>query len=246
MGDVEKIKKIIKESENIVFFGGAGVSTASGIPDFRGTGGLYSAANEFADAPETILHKNYLMGKPAKFYEYYKKCMLYPNAEPNGAHKALARLEAKGKLKAVITQNIDGLHSAAGSKNVIELHGSVARNYCLRCGKAYPLAHVMAADGVPMCSCGGMVRPDVVMYGEMLDADAWQRAQYAIMKADVLIVGGTSLTVYPAAGLLDYYHGKHLIIINKTPTPFDSYAEFVLREPIAEVLEKICGGRIWA
>lgn len=245
MSDIEKVRKIIKESENIVFFGGAGVSTASGIPDFRGTGGLYNNADSFSEAPETILHKNYLLAKPAKFYEYYKKCMLYPNAEPNGAHKALARLEEKGKLKAVITQNIDGLHSAAGSKNVIELHGSVARNYCIRCGKEYPLAHVAEAENVPLCTCGGMVRPNVVMYGEMLDADAWQRAQQAILRADVLIVGGTSLTVYPAAGLLDYYYGDHLIIINKTPTPFDDKAEFVFREPIAEVLEAVVRRHLW-
>ena len=241
MNDIEKLKKIIAEGKRIVFFGGAGVSCASGIPDFRGSKGLYKEQKKEYDAPpEAMLHISYMQRNPGAFYDYYKNNMLYPDAEPNGAHRALARLEAAGKLTAVVTQNIDGLHQLADSRNVLELHGSVLRNYCVRCAENYPLEHILAADGVPKCEkCGGIVRPDVVLYGEGLDMNVFERAEEAIYNADVLIVGGTSLTVNPAASLVHLYRGKHFIIINKTATPYDDYAEMVIREPIEEVLEAV-------
>lgn len=236
----DDLKNIIDNAENIVFFGGAGVSTGSGIPDFRGSGGLYTAEDEADEAPETILSGEYLRRCPEKFFDYYKTHMIYPYAEPNDAHYALAELERCGKLTAVITQNIDGLHQAAGSRNVIELHGSVKRNYCMHCGKEYPLAHILDSDGVPRCeTCGGIVRPDVVLYGEGLDGEAFGKAEEAISEADVLIVGGTSLTVHPASSLVDMFQGEHLIIINQMPTPYDDYSEYVIREPIEDVLCEI-------
>ena len=237
MNETEKLKKIIAESENIVFFGGAGVSCASGIPDFRSSSGLYSCETEHGESPEEILHIRYLQRKPAEFFRYYKSNMLYPDAKPNEAHRALAALEKTGKLRAVVTQNIDGLHQAAGSRTVYELHGSVARNYCVRCGCEHSPEYVINSPSVPKCSkCGGIVRPDVVLYGEGLDGYVFSAAERAIAEADVLIVGGTSLTVNPAASLVAYFGGKHFIIINKTPTPYDDYAEMVIREPIEEVL----------
>lgn len=237
----EQLKQILTDAENIVFFGGAGVSTGSGIPDFRGSEGLYTGQKETKDTPEDILSSHYLHRYPERFFQYYKTHMLYPNAQPNEAHYALAELERMGKLSAVITQNIDGLHQAAGSQNVIELHGSVARNYCMRCGKRYPLSHVLSAHGVPRCTaCDGVVRPDVVLYGEGLDGDAWARAEEAVASADVLIVGGTSLTVHPAASLVTLFEGSYFIIINRSPTPCDGYADLVIREPIEEVLSCIC------
>jgi NAD-dependent deacetylase len=240
MNDIQEIKKIISEAENIVFFGGAGVSTDSGIPDFRGNGGLYTDVEEFDEEPETILSATYLHRYPSRFYRYYRNHMVYPYAEPNDAHYALARLEEQGKLSAVITQNIDGLHQAAGSRNVIELHGSTRKNYCIRCGKQYGLSYVLEFDDIPRCSeCNAVVRPDVVLYGESLDNEAFSRAEEAIYTADVLIVGGTSLTVFPAASLVDEFVGEHLIIINKSPTPYDEYAEYVIREPISEVMEEL-------
>lgn len=227
--------EMVLSSDNIVFFGGAGVSTESGIPDFRGSGGLYT--NSTAKIPpEVILSHDYLYAHPREFYSYYRANMLYPNAKPNACHIALARLEKMGKLKAVITQNIDGLHQKAGSRNVIELHGSSLKNYCVKCGKKYNLDYILSCDGVPKCEdCGGFVRPDVVMYGEGLDSDAIEAAMRAVSECDMLIVGGTSLTVYPAAGFVNYYQGDKLVIINRDPTPFDSHAQMVIRRPIAEV-----------
>ncbi len=233
------LAKIISNAENIVFFGGAGVSTESGIPDFRGKSGIYTTAA--ADAsPEEMLHYRYLARQPEKFMDYYKNNMIYPLAKPNPAHRFLAKLESEGKLSAVITQNIDGLHQKAGSRNVIELHGSTLRNYCMRCGAKYGIEKITDCVGKPICdSCGGTVRPDVVLYGEALDAESWFEAEKAIRNADVLIVGGTSLTVHPAAGLVSEFCGAHFIIINQTPTPYDSYAELVIREPIGKVFAAV-------
>lgn len=231
--------EMVLSSDNIVFFGGAGVSTESGIPDFRGSGGLYT--NSTAKIlPEVILSHDYLCAHPREFYSYYRANMLYPNAKPNACHIALARLEKMGKLKAVITQNIDGLHQKAGSRNVIELHGSSLKNYCVKCGKKYNLDYILSCDGVPKCEdCGGFVRPDVVMYGEGLDSYAIEAAVRAVSECDMLIVGGTSLTAYPAAGFVNYYQGDKLVIINRDPTPFDSHAQMVIRRPIAEVFSDI-------
>lgn len=226
---------IVKKAKRIVFFGGAGVSKGSGIPDFRGTGGLYTSGA--AESPEEILSGAYLKRYPERFYDYYRNNMLYPNAKPNAAHLTLARWEREGKLTSVITQNIDGLHQMAGSKNVIELHGTVLRNYCVSCGEEHTLSHITESEGVPRCRiCGAVVRPDVVLYGENLDGAAFMRAQEEIACADVLIVGGTSLTVYPAAGLLQHFRGEHFIIINQSRTPYDPYAEMIIREPIEKVL----------
>ena len=238
MTDLERLRLIIREANKVVFFGGAGVSTDSGIPDFRGESGLYRVINQYDAPPEEILSGRYLNKYPDKFYRYYKNEMIYKNALPNPAHKALARLEAEGKLTAVITQNIDGLHQAAGSVNVIELHGSTLRNYCVRCGKKYPLAYVMDSESVPYCGeCGGIVRPDVILYGEGLESEPFYKAELAIASADVMIVGGTSLTVYPAASLVRKFCGKSLVIINKTETPYDLYADLIIRTSISEALE---------
>ena len=240
MTDIELLASIIENSQNIVFFGGAGVSTESGIPDFRGSGGLYTCEQEDDVSPEEKLHISYLLTNPRGFYSYYKNNMIFPYARPNDCHYALARLEKKGKLSAVITQNIDGLHQAAGSKNVIELHGTVHKNYCVQCGREHSLDYVMESISVPLCEkCGGLVRPQVTLYGEGLDPVAWTNAEEAIYSADTLIVAGTSLTVYPACTLLDAYEGEHLIIINKTPTPRDIDAELVIRENVGEVFKKI-------
>ncbi len=230
---IAKLKKIIGESGNIVFFGGAGVSTESGIPDFRSQDGLYH--EEYDYSPETIVSHEFFMENTAEFYRFYKRKMLFPNAEPNACHLALARLERAGKLKAVVTQNIDGLHQKAGSKSVFELHGSVWRNFCTKCNKPYSLAEIVASDGVPRCSCGGIVKPDVVLYGEMLDDRVVAGAVRAIAGADTLIVGGTSLVVYPAAGLLQYFRGRHLVVINRTSTQADGNAELVIAEKIGKV-----------
>ena len=237
--DHKVLQTMIKEAKRIVFFGGAGVSTGSGIPDFRGTGGLYTENDDAEERPEDMLSGEYLRRYPEKFYHYYRKNMLYPNAKPNGAHKALAKLERLGKLTSVITQNIDGLHQTAGSQNVIELHGSVLQNYCVSCYKEYPLSYIMQTKGVPVCEhCGNTVRPDVVLYGEGLDGLAFTRAQREIERADLLIVGGTSLTVYPAAGLIHHFRGENFVIINHTPTPYDPYATLIIREPIEDVLSE--------
>ena len=231
------LQEIIDDSKNIVFFGGAGVSTESGIPDFRSVDGLYNQKYDYP--PETILSHTFFMNKTEEFYKFYRDKMVIRGAKPNKAHIALARLEENGKLKAVITQNIDGLHQAAGSKNVIELHGSTLRNYCMDCGRFYGLDFVAASEGVPRCECGGIVKPDVVLYEEMLDDSAIRSAVSYISKADTLIVGGTSLNVYPAAGFVNYFGGRHLVIINKASTPADSRAELVINAPIGEVLGRL-------
>lgn len=236
----DELKNIVDDAENIVFFGGAGVSTGSGIPDFRGSGGLYTSDDDADESPETILSGKYLCRYPEKFFAYYKTHMIYPDAEPNDAHYALVELERCGKLKAVITQNVDGLHQVAGSQNVIELHGSVMRNYCTHCGKEYSLSYVLNCYNVPRCEiCGSVVRPDVVLYGEWIDGESFAKAEKAISEADVLIVGGTSLTVQPAASLIDLFQCEHLILVNQTPTPYDGYAEYIIREPIEDVLREL-------
>ena len=233
MGTTEELKQIVSESNNIVFFGGAGVSTESGIPDFRSKDGLY--AQKYAYPPETIISHDFFLHNTAEFYRFYRERMLFPSARPNAAHLALARLEEEGKLSAVVTQNIDGLHQAAGSQRVYELHGSVLRNHCMRCGKFYPLSYILQSDGIPRCDCGGVVKPDVVLYGESLDDKVVEGAINAIARADTLIVGGTSLVVYPAAGFLDFFRGKHLVVVNKTPTQADERADLVINAPIGEV-----------
>lgn len=239
MTERETLKKWLAESKNIVFFGGAGVSTESKIPDFRSTDGLYN--QEYAYPPETILSHTFYMRKTDEFYRFYRNKMLFPDAEPNRAHRALAKLEADGRLRAVITQNIDGLHQKAGSKEVMELHGSVLRNYCQRCGKFYGIEAILHSDGVPKCECGGTIKPDVVLYEEGLDQQTLQKSVSYISHADVLIIGGTSLTVYPAAGLIDYYRGNKLVLINKSVTPMDSRADLVISGPIGEILGDAVG-----
>ena len=239
MTERETLKQWLSESENIVFFGGAGVSTESKIPDFRSTDGLYN--QQYAYPPETILSHTFYMRRPEEFYRFYRNKMLFPDAEPNRAHKALAKLEQEGRLRAVITQNIDGLHQKAGSREVLELHGSVLRNYCTKCGKFYGLEAVLESEGVPRCTCGGVIKPDVVLYEEGLDQHTLQKAVYYISNADVLIIGGTSLTVYPAAGLIDYYGGKKLVLINKSVTPMDSRADLVISGHIGEILGDAAG-----
>lgn len=230
----EQLKQWIDACGNIVFFGGAGVSTESGIPDFRSVDGLYNQQYDYP--PETIISHSFYKQNTSEFYRFYKNRMLYTDAKPNKAHLALVRLEEEGKLKAVITQNIDGLHQAAGSKEVLELHGSVHRNYCTRCGRFYNLDYVAGSEGVPYCSCGGVIKPDVVLYEEGLDQETLQKSVYYISHADMLIIGGTSLTVYPAAGLIDYYRKNRLVLINKSVTPMDSRADLVISGSIGEVL----------
>lgn len=239
MGEVEQLKEWIAGSDNIVFFGGAGVSTESGIPDFRSVDGLYNQQYDYP--PETIISHSFYRRNPEEFYRFYKNRMLFPGAKPNAAHLALARLEAQGKLQAVITQNIDGLHQAAGSREVMELHGSVHRNYCTRCGQFYSLEDIMQMDGVPHCSCGGIIKPDVVLYEEGLDQGILQKSVAYIRHADVLVIGGTSLTVYPAAGLIDYYQGDKLVLINKSVTPMDSRADLVISGKIGEIFAQVMG-----
>jgi NAD-dependent deacetylase len=236
----QKLKEWIQESSRIVFFGGAGVSTESGIPDFRSVDGLYNQSYQYP--PETIISHSFYMRYPQEFYRFYKERMLFPEAKPNGAHKALAKLESQGRLKAVITQNIDGLHQMAGSREVLELHGSVHRNYCTRCGQFYDLDYVLGSQGVPMCSCGGMVKPDVVLYEEGLDQETLQRSVEYIRNADMLIVGGTSLVVYPAAGLVDYYRGDRLVLINKGEAGRNLRANLVIKDAIGKVLEAVTEG----
>ena len=237
MTETEKLKQWIEESGNVVFFGGAGVSTESGIPDFRSQDGLYSQQYQYP--PEMIISHSFYLKNPEEFYRFYKNKMIFPDAKPNAAHLALARLEQQGKVKAVITQNIDGLHQKAGSRNVLELHGSVYRNFCTRCGRAYGLDAVLQAEGVPRCSCGGIIKPDVVLYEEGLDSDVLQKAVFYIRHADVLIIGGTSLTVYPAAGLIDYYQGNRLVLINKSATARDAHADLMIGRPIGQVFEEL-------
>ncbi len=233
MTELETLKKWIDESDNIVFFGGAGVSTESGIPDFRSTDGLYH--QKYAYPPETILSHTFFRTKTEEFFKFYRDKMLYLDAEPNAAHTKLAEWEAQGKLKAVITQNIDGLHQKAGSRNVLELHGSVLRNYCENCGKFYDVETVKDAEGIPKCGCGGTIKPDVVLYEEGLDNKILTSSVHYIQEAEVLIIGGTSLAVYPAAGLLDYYRGNKLVLVNKTPTRKDKVADLVVQGSIGEI-----------
>lgn len=235
---LDQLREIVQNSDNIVFFGGAGVSTESNIPDFRSEQGLYKAKTKYGHEPEVMLSHTFFERRPNEFFDYHLHELTYPDAQPNDAHYALARLEQMGKLKAVVTQNIDGLHQKAGSKNVIELHGSILRNYCMKCGKSYPVSYIMEAEGVPKCSCGGTVKPDVVLYEESLHDGDMDRAIRAIRSADLFIVGGTSLTVYPAAGLVEYYRGKRLVLINKSPTPYDRYADLAIAESIGKVFRK--------
>ena len=230
----EKLQELISGSDNIVFFGGAGVSTESGIPDFRSVDGLYH--QKYAYPPEEILSHTFFVNHTEEFYRFYKDKMLCPDARPNQAHKKLAELEEKGKLRAVITQNIDGLHQMAGSRKVLELHGSVHRNYCQHCGKAYDASYMLHAKGIPRCSCGGVIKPDVVLYEEGLDNDILSESVERISQADVLIIGGTSLVVYPAAGLVNYYRGHKLVVINKSPTPMDRNADLLVQGSIGEIL----------
>ena len=234
------LKELIDTYQNIVFFGGAGVSTESGIPDFRSVDGLYNEIYDYP--PETIISHSFFVKKPKEFFRFYKNKMIYPNAVPNVTHKALAHLEQQGKVKAVVTQNIDGLHQMAGSKCVYELHGSVHRNYCMNCGKFFGLDAVLEAGVVPKCSCGGTIKPDVVLYEEGLDGKTVSGAIAAIQNADLLVVGGTSLTVYPAAGMIDYFRGDKLILINKTATPFDSRADIVINKSLGSVFKEILEG----
>ncbi len=231
---LERLQRMVDECSRIVFFGGAGVSTESGIPDFRSVDGLYH--QKYAYPPETILSHSFYLRKREEFYRFYRDKMLYPAAEPNAAHRKLAEWEQEGKLTAVVTQNIDGLHQKAGSKNVLELHGSVLRNYCERCRKFYGLDAVLESEGVPHCSCGGSLKPDVVLYEEGLDQNVLESAVFHISRADLLIVGGTSLAVYPAAGLVQYFRGKYLVVINKSGVSQSLGADLVITDPIGEVL----------
>ena len=236
---LDKLRSFIKSSSNIVFFGGAGVSTESGIPDFRSKDGLYSTQYKYP--PETILSRSFFMSNTSEFYRFYRSKMIFTKAKPNSAHVALAKLEEDGKLGAVITQNIDGLHSAAGSKNVIELHGSVHRNFCMDCNKTFTLDFMLLSEDVPKCPCGGIVRPDVVLFGETLNEFVMQNAVSCMMAADMLIIGGTSLMVYPAAAFIDYYTGGKLVLINMTETPHDNKADLVIHMSIGEVLANVTG-----
>lgn len=233
---IHELRSMLHSARHAVFFGGAGVSTESGIPDFRSTDGLYNETWQYP--PETILSHFFFQQHTQEFYTFYRKKMLFPGAQPNAAHLSLAKLESLDKMHAVITQNIDGLHQAAGSKHVIELHGSVHRNHCTRCHKAYDLQDILSMDMVPVCSCGGVIKPDVVLYGESLPEDALEDAAWSVEKADLMIVGGTSLSVYPAAGFVQEFKGK-LVIINRTPTPMDAMADLCIAQPIGETLLKV-------
>lgn len=237
MTNVEQLRQWIKESKTAVFFGGAGVSTESGIPDFRSVDGLYSQKFEYP--PEQIISHSFYVRKPEYFFRFYREKMLPLGFEPNVTHKVLAQLEKEGHLAAVVTQNIDGLHQKAGSKNVFELHGSVLRNYCVKCHKFYPAEFIRDAKGIPLCDCGGIVKPDVVLYEESLNQDTLAGAVSAIRRADLLIVGGTSLTVYPAAGLLQYYRGNRLVLINRDETPYDDYANLVFHDSLGKIFSQL-------
>jgi len=237
MNDIDKLQKWIDESDNIVFFGGAGVSTESGIPDFRSVDGLYN--QQYKYPPEIIISHSFFIQNPQEFYDFYKKKMIFLDAKPNKAHLKLTELENKGKLKAVVTQNIDGLHQIAGTKNVLELHGSIHRNYCKKCGKEYSVGEILNSESVPRCECGGIIKPDVVLYEESLDSDILQKSIQYIMDSDMLIIGGTSLAVYPAASLVNYYRKNKLVLINKSSTPYDNRADLLIHGSIGEILGKI-------
>lgn len=233
---VKLLKQWIEESDNIVFFGGAGVSTESGIPDFRSSKGIFNVRGQYS--PEEIVSHTFFYEHPQEFYDFYRKKMVYPHAEPNDCHKALSLLEKKGKLKAIITQNIDGLHQKSGSKEVIELHGTIHQNHCVKCHKSYPLSYIID-HSLPTCSCGGLIKPDVILYEEPLDDEKYKRAERFIAKADLLIIGGTSLVVFPASFLIRFFKGKHLVIINKSKTPYDNDADLVIDEAIGEVFQQL-------
>lgn len=237
MDKIQRLQSILDESKRVVFFGGAGVSTESGIPDFRSTDGLYNQKYDYP--PEEIISHDFFYANTAEFYRFYRDKMIFQDAKPNAAHLFLARAEKAGKLDCVITQNIDGLHQRAGSKRVFELHGSIHRNYCQRCKKFYSLDYIAGSSGVPRCECGGVIKPDVVLYGEGLDDDTVRGALNAISRADTLIIGGTSLVVYPAAGLINYFGGRHLVVINKSATSADEGAELVINAPIGETFSKL-------
>lgn len=232
-----ELKQLIASSDNIVFFGGAGVSTESGIPDFRSVDGLYNQHYKYP--PETILSHSFFISHPEEYYEFHRDKLVAPDAKPNRAHLRLAELEREGKLRAVVTQNIDGLHQAAGSRNVLELHGSIHRCYCMRCNRPYPAERVNLGKGVPKCDCGGVIRPDIVFYEECLDDTVLSKAIQYIREAEVLIVGGTSLAVYPAAGLINYYRGNHLVLVNRSATPYDSEANLIIHAKIGEVFSQV-------
>mgnify|MGYP003478042806 FL=1 len=234
---VERLKELVSRCDNIVFFGGAGVSTESGIPDFRSVDGLYSQKYDYP--PETILSHDFFMKNTSQFYRFYREKMLFPDAEPNDAHRALSELEKKGKVRAVITQNIDSLHQKSGSRNVLELHGSVHRNYCMKCSRFYDLEYIMNSRDIPRCECGGIIKPDVVLYQEGLDNDTIEKAIRYISQAEMLIIGGTSLGVYPAAGLVDYFRGKDLVLINKGATSRSCRASLVIDRKIGEVFRNL-------
>ncbi len=237
MNEIESLQELTEKFGNIVFFGGAGVSTESGIPDFRSVDGLYNQTYDYP--PETILSHDFFINNTEEFYHFYRDKILHLEAKPNDAHKKLAELEVAGKLKAVITQNIDGLHQLAGSQNVLELHGSVHRNYCMRCQAFYPVEVILESDGVPKCNCGGTIKPDVVLYGEGLDGQVMNQSVAAIAKAEMLIIGGTSLGVYPAAGLIDYFQGQNMVLVNKSSTPMDSLANLIINGSIGEVFKQL-------
>lgn len=231
------LQEIIDKSRKIVFFGGAGVSTESGIPDFRSVDGLYNQKYKYP--PEQILSHTFFVNKTEEFFDFYRDKMICPNAKPNTAHKVLAKMEKTGKLSAIVTQNIDGLHTMAGSKKVLELHGCVNRNYCQKCGKMFDAEFILKSKGIPRCECGGIIKPDVVLYEESLDDDVVSEAVREIRSCDTLIVAGTSLTVYPAAGMINYFRGGKLVLINRDSTPYDSQADLVIHEKVGEVLGKI-------
>ena len=234
---ISRLRALAEKARSIVFFGGAGVSTESGIPDFRSVDGLYN--QKYSEPPEEILSHHYFMEKPEEFFRFYRDKMLYPDAQPNAAHLRLAQWEREGRLSAVVTQNIDGLHQKAGSQKVYELHGSVLRNHCMRCGRFYDLQYMMRSSGVPRCDCGGIIKPDVVLYEEGLDERTIRGAVTAISHADLLIIGGTSLAVYPAASFIHYYDGTDMVLINRDPTPQDRYASLIIRDPIGQVIEAL-------
>ena len=239
MSKINLLQEIIDTSNNIVFFGGAGVSTESGIPDFRSENGIFESLRKYGDTPENLVSHSYYLDHTEEFFNYYKDNLVFDEAMPNPAHTALAKLEKAGKLRVVITQNIDGLHQKAGSKNVMELHGSIHRNYCQICGKQYGLNHILESDGIPRCECGGVVKPDVVLYEEPLNNTIMNFSIDYISRAETLIIGGTSLVVYPAAGLINYFNGKNLVLINKSETPYDNLASLVINDAIGEVFSQI-------
>lgn len=239
MSKINQLQEIIDDSSNMVFFGGAGVSTESGIPDFRSESGIFKSLEKYGDTPENLVSHTYYMDHTEEFFNYYRENLIFADAKPNPAHIALANLEKAGKLKAVITQNIDGLHQKAGSKEVLELHGSIHRNYCQICHKEYGLNHILESDGIPRCECGGIVKPDVVLYEEPLNNAVLSFSIDYIQQADTLIIGGTSLVVYPAAGLINYFNGDNLVLINKSETPYDDLASLVINDAIGEVFSQI-------